>query len=71
MSLERSNKRDDEDKMKKTGWAFIGASTIADQWMIDAVREAGGEVLSLHSRDAKRGAEFAARRGIAALAQLL
>jgi 1,5-anhydro-D-fructose reductase (1,5-anhydro-D-mannitol-forming) len=52
--------------MSKTGWAFIGASTIADQWMIDAVRANGGEVLSLYSRDATRGSEFAARRGIAA-----
>lgn len=45
-------------------WGLIGASTIAREWMIGAIREAGGEVVSLMSSDAARGARYAAENGI-------
>lgn len=51
--------------MKKLGWVLVGASTIASEWMIDAIRESGGEILSVVSSSAARGAEFAAAHGIA------
>jgi len=46
-------------------WAFIGASNIASQWMVDAVRSVGDEVLAVVSRDAARAQAFADRHGIA------
>lgn len=52
--------------VKKVGWALIGASTIAHEWMIDAIREQNGEVLAVVSSDAARGKRFADRHGIPA-----
>lgn len=52
--------------MTTAKWAFIGASTIAEQFMIDAVRSAGGEVVALMSSNKERGAQFALRNGIGA-----
>lgn len=53
--------------MKKIGWILVGASTVAREWMVDAIRQQGdAEVLAVVSRDAARGAAFAAQFGIAA-----
>ena len=45
--------------MKPLRWGLIGASTIARQWMIDAIRETGGEVAAVMSSDADRAVAFA------------
>ena len=51
--------------MKKFGWALIGASNIAREWMIDAIRsQSDGEVVAVVSRDAERAASFAAAHHI-------
>jgi 1,5-anhydro-D-fructose reductase (1,5-anhydro-D-mannitol-forming) len=47
-------------------WGLIGASTIAREWMIGAIRAEGGDVVSVMSSDAARGAAFAAANGIPA-----
>jgi 1,5-anhydro-D-fructose reductase (1,5-anhydro-D-mannitol-forming) len=42
------------------GWGLVGASTIAREWMIDAIRShSGNEVVAVMSADAARGREFA------------
>ena len=47
-------------------WGFIGASTIARQYVLDAVRARGeGEVVAVMSFDAERARAFAAAHGIA------
>jgi len=43
---------------------LIGASTIAREWMIDAIRAAGGEVVAVMSGDPERANRFAAEKGI-------
>ena len=48
-----------------TRWGLIGASTIAHEWMIDAIRATGGEVVSVMSTNAERGQKYAADHGIA------
>ena len=46
-------------------WGFIGASTIAAQHMIGAVRaQAGGQVHHVVSKSAKRGEAYAAKHSI-------
>ena len=46
-------------------WGFIGASTIARQHMLDAVRARGeGEVVAVMSADAERARSFATAHGI-------
>ena len=45
-------------------WGVIGATTIAKEWMIGAIREAGGEVVSVMSSDAARGKAYARENGI-------
>ena len=45
-------------------WGLVGASTIAREWMIDAIRAAGGEITCVLSRDPARGQAFAAANGI-------
>ncbi|MCA1368844.1 Gfo/Idh/MocA family oxidoreductase [Bradyrhizobium sp. BRP14] len=45
-------------------WGLIGASTIAREWVIGAIRAAGGEVTSVMSSSAERGAAYAAENGI-------
>ncbi len=53
--------------MKKIGWILVGASTIAREWMVDAIRQqADGDILAVVSSDAARGARFAAEFGIPA-----
>jgi 1,5-anhydro-D-fructose reductase (1,5-anhydro-D-mannitol-forming) len=46
-------------------WGLVGASTIAREWMIGAIRAAGGEVGSVMSSDAGRARGFASSNGIA------
>lgn len=47
-------------------WALIGASTIASEWMIGAIRaQDGNEVVSVLSSSEERGAAFAAQHQIA------
>ncbi|MEO1092199.1 MAG: Gfo/Idh/MocA family oxidoreductase [Pseudomonadota bacterium] len=47
-------------------WGLIGASTIASQWVIDAIRAEGtGNVTAVMSTDAERGRSYAERHGIA------
>jgi 1,5-anhydro-D-fructose reductase (1,5-anhydro-D-mannitol-forming) len=48
-----------------TRWGLIGASTIAKEWVIGAIRATGGEVVSLMSTSAERGAAYARENGIA------
>ncbi|PWE55706.1 fructose reductase [Metarhizobium album] len=43
-----------------TRWGLIGASTIAHEWVIDAIRAVGGEIVSVMSTSAERGAKYAA-----------
>lgn len=50
-----------------TGWGFIGASTIAREHMLAAVRaQPGHEVVAVASGDAARAAAFAAEQGVRA-----
>ena len=51
--------------MEQLRWGLIGASTIAREWMIGAIRANGGEVASVLSSDAARGKAFADANGIA------
>ena len=51
--------------MSQIRWGLIGATTIAKEWMIGAIREAGGEVVSVLSSDAERGRAYAKANGIA------
>lgn len=46
------------------GWGLIGASTIAREWVIDAIRAAGGEILTVMSGSEERGRAYAAEHGI-------
>jgi 1,5-anhydro-D-fructose reductase (1,5-anhydro-D-mannitol-forming) len=45
-------------------WGLIGATTIGREWMVDAIREAGGDIVSVFSRDAQRARDYAAEFGI-------
>ena len=45
-------------------WALIGASTIAGQWMVGAIRAVGDEVVAVVSGDAARARAFADEHGI-------
>lgn len=45
---------------KRIGWGLIGASTIAREWMVDAIRaQSGNEVVAVMSADPGRGKAFA------------
>ncbi|MFP5077804.1 Gfo/Idh/MocA family protein [Rhizobium sp. YIM 134829] len=46
-------------------WGLIGASTIAREWMIDAIRATGGEVTAVMSTSPERARSYAADAGIA------
>ena len=51
---------------EKLGWGLIGASTIAKEHMIGAIRaQPGGEAVAVMSSDAARGERYAAEHGIA------
>ena len=47
-----------------TGWGLIGASTIAKEWVIGAIRDTGGEVIAVMSSDAVRAERYASENGI-------
>ena len=51
--------------MSGVRWGLIGASTIAREWMVDAIRAAGGEVAAVLSSDPERANRFAAEHRIA------
>jgi 1,5-anhydro-D-fructose reductase (1,5-anhydro-D-mannitol-forming) len=51
--------------MNNARWGLIGASTIAREWVIDAIRAAGGEVVAVMSGDPERANRFAAENRIA------
>ena len=46
-------------------WALIGATTIAREWMVNAIRQNGGRIESVMSSDEARGRAFADEFGIA------
>jgi 1,5-anhydro-D-fructose reductase (1,5-anhydro-D-mannitol-forming) len=49
------------------GWGLIGASTIAHEWVIDAIRAVpGNEVVAVFSTDPARGARYASDHRIPA-----
>jgi 1,5-anhydro-D-fructose reductase (1,5-anhydro-D-mannitol-forming) len=58
-----------------TGWGLIGASTIAKEWVVGAIRETGGEVACVMSSDGARAERYASEnvipRHTASLDQLL
>lgn len=45
-------------------WGLVGASTIAREWVIDAIRACGGKVVAVMSSDAERAAAYASENGI-------
>lgn len=47
-------------------WGLIGASTIASEHVIEAIRATGGDIAGVLSGDSERGAAYAARHGIPA-----
>ena len=47
-----------------TRWGLIGASTIAHEWVIEAIRATGGDIVSVLSSSAERGKTYAAEHGI-------
>ena len=52
---------------KRIGWGLIGASTIAREWMIDAIRgQSDNEIVAVMSADSGRGEAFAQANHIAA-----
>jgi 1,5-anhydro-D-fructose reductase (1,5-anhydro-D-mannitol-forming) len=57
-------------KENAVGWGLVGASTIAAEHMIGAIRaQAGHEVVAVASASAERGRAFAAQHGIAMACQ--
>ena len=50
--------------MTKLRWGLIGASTIAAQHMIGAIRANGGETVAVMSSNADRAAAYAREHGI-------
>jgi 1,5-anhydro-D-fructose reductase (1,5-anhydro-D-mannitol-forming) len=49
----------------KTGWGLIGASTIARQYMLEAIRaQAGHDVVAVMSSSAERAKAFAVEHAI-------
>lgn len=52
---------------KRIGWGLVGASTIAREWMVEAIRaQSGNEVVAVMSADPGRGKAFAQANQIAA-----
>jgi len=45
-------------------WGLIGASTIAREWVIDAIRASGGDIVSVMSTSVERGRSYAKENGI-------
>ncbi|HLJ71936.1 MAG TPA: Gfo/Idh/MocA family oxidoreductase, partial [Roseiarcus sp.] len=49
---------------QKVRWGLIGATTIAREWMIAAIRAVGGEIAGVMSSNAERGQKYAAEFGV-------
>ena len=47
--------------LRMTGWGLVGASAVGRDWMIPALRETGGEILSVMSSDPPPGARLRGR----------
>jgi 1,5-anhydro-D-fructose reductase (1,5-anhydro-D-mannitol-forming) len=45
-------------------WGLIGATTIAREWVIGAIRAEGSEIVSVMSTNAERARDYAAAQGI-------
>src|SRR5947209_4578862 len=45
--------------MAAVRWGLIGATVIGREWMIEAIRSAGGDIVAVMSTDAKRGRAYA------------
>ena len=50
--------------MAKVRWGLIGATVIGREWMIDAIRQAGGDIVAIMSTDPARGRAYANEFGI-------
>ena len=50
--------------MAKVRWGLIGAAVIGREWMIDAIRQAGGDIVAVMSTDPARGRAYAKEFGI-------
>jgi 1,5-anhydro-D-fructose reductase (1,5-anhydro-D-mannitol-forming) len=50
--------------MPAARWGLIGATVIGREWMIAAIREAGGEIVAVMSTDPARAAAYAEEFGI-------
>ena len=50
--------------MKNIRWGLVGASTIGREWVINAIRQTGGEIANIFSTDSRRGATYANEFGI-------
>lgn len=50
--------------MKNLRWGLVGASTIGREWVINAIRQTGGEIACVFSTDSQRGAAYANEFGI-------
>jgi 1,5-anhydro-D-fructose reductase (1,5-anhydro-D-mannitol-forming) len=50
--------------MPAVRWGLIGATVIGREWMIAAIREAGGEIVAVMSTDPARAAAYAKEFGI-------
>lgn len=60
--------------MAKVRWGLIGATVIGREWMVDAIRQAGGDIVAVMSTDTARGrayaAEFDIPRAVVSLPEL-
>jgi 1,5-anhydro-D-fructose reductase (1,5-anhydro-D-mannitol-forming) len=55
----------ERDMTERIRWALIGASTIADEWMVNAIRsQPDGEIATVVSGSAERAREFAEKHAI-------
>ena len=50
--------------MANVRWGLIGATVIGREWMIDAIRQAGGDIVAVMSTDPGRGRDYANEFGI-------
>jgi 1,5-anhydro-D-fructose reductase (1,5-anhydro-D-mannitol-forming) len=48
----------------RIGWALIGASTIADEWMVNAIRSQDGAIVAVVSGSEARARQFADKHSI-------
>ena len=63
--MAKSSGKEGEPVGKPLRWGLIGASTIAREWVIGAIRaQPGSEVVAVLSSDARRGTDFARAQGI-------